>query len=78
MRVRLTPSAEYDLEEVESHIAEHNPTAAIATVLHILSSLQHLGDHNEIGRPGRVQDAREWVIADTPFIAAYRIRADTV
>lgn len=78
MRVRLTPSAERDLEEIEAYIAADNPSAAIDTVLRVLDSLAYLGEHSEIGRAGRIAGTREWVIPETPFIAAYRIGSNTV
>ena len=56
MRVRLTPSAEHDLEEIETYIARDNPRAAVDTALRVLESLEYLGEHNEMGRSGRVRD----------------------
>jgi toxin ParE1/3/4 len=73
VHVRLTPSAERDLDEIEAYIATDNPAAAIDTVLRVIDSLAHLGEHPEIGRAGRIAGTREWVIPKTPFIAAYRI-----
>jgi toxin ParE1/3/4 len=37
-----------------------------------------LSENPEIGRPGRVRDTRELVVARTPFIVAYRIRPAVV
>ena len=76
--LRLTPSAERDLEEIELHIAADNPNAAIDTVLRVIDSLQYLSGHPNMGREGRIDGTREWVVPETTFIAAYRIRDNTV
>ena len=78
MHVRLTPSAERDLDEIEAYIATDNPVAAIDTVLQVIDSLAHLGEHPEMGRAGRIVGTREWVIPKTPFIAAYRISGKAI
>jgi toxin ParE1/3/4 len=37
-----------------------------------------LAIHPEIGRPGRVRGTREFVIAGTPYLPAYRFAGDVV
>ena len=78
MRVRLTPSAERDLDEIEAYISADNVSAAIDTVLRVIDSIRHLGDHPDMGRAGRIGGTREWVVPETPFIVPYRIRDNTV
>lgn len=78
MRVRLTPSAERDLDEIEAYIAADNVSAAIDTVLRVIDSIRHLGDYPDMGREGRIGGTREWVVPETPFIVPYRIRDNTV
>ena len=78
MRVRLTPSAERDLEDIEIFISADNPGAAIETVLGIIDSIQILADHPEVGRSGRIEGTREYVVPGTSFIAAYRITSDQI
>ena len=78
MRVRLTPSAERDLDEIEAYICADNVSAAIDTVLRVIDSIRHLGDNPDMGREGRVGGTREWVVPETPFIVPYRIRDNTV
>ena len=52
MRVRLTPSAERDLDEIEAYICADNVSAAIDTVLRVIDSIRHVGDHPDMGRAG--------------------------
>jgi len=73
-----TGGAERDLDEIEAYIATDNPVAAIDTVLRVIDSLAHLGEHPEMGRAGRIAGTREWVIPKTPFIAAYRISGKAI
>jgi toxin ParE1/3/4 len=70
MTVRWTPTALRDLESLDAHIAEDAPEAAAATVERILSGIEALRRHPEMGRRGRVPGTRELVIA--PWIVAHR------
>ena len=78
MQIRLTPSATADLEAIEAYIAEDNPTAAVQTVLRVLEAIEGLAEFPNVGRPGRVFGTRELVIGGTPFIAVYRVEANTL
>ena len=78
MRVRLTVLASSDLEAIADYIAQDNPDPAAAVVLRVLDALDLLGTFPDVGRLGRVDGTREAVLARTPFVAAYRVRDDTV
>ncbi len=78
MRIRLTKSAASDLEFIHRFIEADNPTAATATVLRVLSAIEGIVEFPNIGRPGRVHGSRELVVSQTPFIAVYRLRANTI
>jgi toxin ParE1/3/4 len=56
------------------YIAEDNPQAAFDQDELIKSVVKLLADNIEMGRPGRVKNTRELIIAGTPFIAVYRIK----
>lgn len=60
------------------YIARDNPSAARRTVRIILGSVETLTRFPQAGRPGRVRNTRELVIAKTPFIAPYRVRDDRI
>jgi toxin ParE1/3/4 len=74
----LTRSAERDSEDIEAYIAVDNPSAGIDTVLCVSDSIRQLGSYPETGCKRRIADTREWIIPETPFIAAYRIRDNTI
>ncbi|GAB4524561.1 MAG: type II toxin-antitoxin system RelE/ParE family toxin [Amphiplicatus sp.] len=78
MRVRFTRPALADLEEAFAFIAERNPHAAADVVEAVEGAVAALARHPRLGRPGRVKGTREFVIAGTPFIAAYRETDETV
>jgi toxin ParE1/3/4 len=64
------------LEDIHELIAEDNPAAAGRTVERIRIAVERLITSPAIGRPGRVADTRELVIAGTPYIVPYRVKDD--
>jgi toxin ParE1/3/4 len=50
--------------------------SAEAVAERILSAVDLLAAHPEMGRPGRVLGTREVVIPNTPYIIPYRIRRE--
>jgi len=70
MNIRWTQTALRDLESLGAYIAEEAPGAAAAVVDEVLSGIQALTRHPEMGRRGRVAGTRELVIA--PYVVAYR------
>jgi toxin ParE1/3/4 len=78
MKIRWLASALGDLQEIAQYIAEDNPAAARRTIRTIREAAQHLTQHPEMGRPGRVEGTRELVISGTPYLMAYRVRSRTV
>jgi len=70
MTIRWTPTALRDLGSLDAYIAEDAPKAAAANVERILSGIEALKRHPEMGRKGRVAGTRELVVA--PYIVAYR------
>ena len=78
MRIRLTTSAENDLESIEAYIRQDNARAAVTTVLHVLDSIEGLMKYPNLGRPGRLSGTRELVIGGTPFIAIYSVRQNII
>jgi toxin ParE1/3/4 len=60
------------------YIAKENPSAVLRLDEDIERQIARLADNPEAGRAGRVQGTRELVIARTPFIAVYRVKARRV
>ena len=66
------------LQRVRAYIARDNPGAAERVRERILSAVRNLADMPNMGRPGRVEDTRELVVSDTPYIVAYTVLDDQV
>lgn len=79
MKVRWSAESIDDLAALRAFIAAERPASAIRMARQISDTVETLLSENpEIGRPGRVRDTRELVVARTPFIVAYRIRPAVV
>ena len=77
-RLEWTVPALHDLVAAGEYIAQENPKAAKRTANRIKEAVEHLRDHPNLGRPGRLSDTKELVISGTPFIAVYWIRKGAV
>jgi toxin ParE1/3/4 len=62
-----------DLEGIRRYIAQENQAAGARIRARIRNAVEQLVDHPHLGRPGRVEGTREFVIAGTPFIVVYRV-----
>ena len=67
-----------NLEQTYDYVAETNVDAAIAIVLKIQAATDQLSEFPMMGRTGRVDDTRELVIANTPYIIIYRVNRNAV
>jgi toxin ParE1/3/4 len=63
-----------DLDAAAEYIALDNPEAGIAFVQRVKQAVDLLATFPELGRPGRVSNTRELVVAGTRYIVPYRIR----
>ncbi len=73
MKLRFTPNAVADIDNVYEYIAAENPVAAQSVLLRIEQLIDQLPAHPLLGRPGRVSGTHELIIPNTPFIAVYEI-----
>jgi toxin ParE1/3/4 len=78
VKVRWTALATDHLKSAHEYIAAEDVAAADRLIERILSAVQALGQHPQLGRKGRVEGTRELVLTGTPFIVAYRLRHDQV
>ena len=78
MRARWLRRALQNLDEEAAYIATDDPRAAARTVQSIAISVARLAAHPASGRAGRVPGTRELIVSGTPYIVAYRVRAETV
>jgi toxin ParE1/3/4 len=66
------------LEAIGDYISADKPNAAERTVQRIRELVNELGSQPHLGRPGRIADTRELVVAGTPFVIPYRVRDERV
>lgn len=78
MKLAWTRIALADLDSAYEYVVDDNPAAAARIIERIRKALEAAGRHPEIGRPGRVQGTRELIIPGTPFIVAYRAKANRI
>lgn len=78
MRLRWLRAARADLRRIGRTIAQDSPEAAERVTARIVQAVDLLQDHPGLGRAGRVLGTRELVVVGTPYIAAYRVRDETV
>lgn len=69
-----TERALADVDDIFAYVASDSPAAAERLTFVIETKAQLLLDHPEIGRPGRVDGTREFVVTGTPYILPYRVR----
>jgi len=73
MRVRWSRPARQQLDRQAAYIAIDNPVAARLVVQRVRAAARGLATHPLKGRPGRVLDTRELVVAHTSLIIAYKV-----
>ena len=78
MRLEWSAFAIEDRIAIFDYIEAGSPRAAIDVDERISNQLSLLILHPESGRIGRVAGTRELVIANTPYLAAYVIRGETI
>lgn len=64
--------ARAELSAITDYIETESPEAALRFIPQIVSSVDMLIDHPEIGRPGRVNNTRELIVHKS-YIVAYSV-----
>jgi toxin ParE1/3/4 len=78
MIVTWAVEAERDLVALCDRIALDDPRRALEIGDEIFAAVERLTDLPRRGRPGRVADTRELVLAPLPWIAIYRVDSAAV
>jgi len=73
MQILWRDQAEADLVQLFDYLIELDPRAALRIHETIRDQVARLADYPGLGRPGRVADTRELVIARTPYLVAYTV-----
>ena len=78
MKLRWTDGAIEDLQSAHEYLAAENEKASAESADRIVSAVERLEQFPQMGRTGRVDATRELVVTGTPFIAAYRLKRDSI
>ena len=73
MLVKWLPRALRDIEVIFDLIEPENRAAALRILDKFEQAGVHLSRFPHLGRPGRVEGTREYVISGTPYIMPYRV-----
>ena len=76
MNVNFTPEALSDLQNIRCYIAKHNEPAADRVISRIRQVVDIFGTFPLLGRPGIVEDTREFPIPGLPYIIVYQIASE--
>ena len=78
MRVRWSPAAVGDLEQIADYLREHNPGFAQPTVQRLYEAAQSLTKFPYRGRVGNEPGLRELVTSPLPYIIVYEVSEQAV
>jgi addiction module RelE/StbE family toxin len=73
MKVVFDARAAEDLTQIHSWIAADNLSAAAGVAEAILAGVERLAAYPLIGRVGKVEGTREWVVPRLPYIVVYQV-----
>ncbi|MBA4224492.1 type II toxin-antitoxin system RelE/ParE family toxin [Bosea sp. (in: a-proteobacteria)] len=74
MKLLWTRRALVEIDEIFAYVAADSPIAAERLALLIEAKALLLINQPNMGRPGRVDGTREFVVTGTPYILPYRVR----
>jgi plasmid stabilization system protein ParE len=78
MRIRWTPAAAADLQNISDYLKDHHSRYREPTLRKMYASLQSLKDWPYRGRVGREEGTRELLFHPLPYIAVYRVREQSI
>jgi toxin ParE1/3/4 len=78
MQIKWLHRALRNLEQAHSYILKENPKAAQELILKIQNAANQLKNYPFMGKSGRIENTRELIIPNTPYILIYRIKEETV
>ena len=74
MKLFWTARALSEIDAIFAYVAADSPSAAEQLAVLIETKARLLTDQRDMGRPGRVDGTREFVVTGTPYILPYRVR----
>ena len=73
IRLRWSPAAAADLEEIAKYLHTHHPSLAATTIHRLYAAAKSLKKNPEMGRVGKVMGTRELVLAPLPYLLVYSV-----
>lgn len=74
MRIIWQDEAERDLDRIAEYILKDDPAAALRLIYTLREATRVLSEHPNVGRIGRVEGTREFVISGLPIFCPIRLR----
>ncbi len=78
MRIRWTPAAAADLEQISNYLKEHHPHYRQPTIRKVYEAIRSLKDMPHRGRLGREEGTRELFFPPAPYVAVYRVKEQSI
>ncbi|MBA4180373.1 MAG: type II toxin-antitoxin system mRNA interferase toxin, RelE/StbE family [Anaerolinea sp.] len=78
MKVRWSPEAYEDLDNLRGWVARQRPDASVRVAARIVQASRRLGRFPNSGKLGRVPESREAPVPGVPWILQYRIKDNHV
>jgi toxin ParE1/3/4 len=78
MRIRWTPAAAADLQQINDYLKQHHPHCRQLTMRKLYDTSRSLKDWPGRGRPESEEGTREIVFPPLPYVAVYRVKQQTV
>jgi len=72
MRIRRTPAAAADLQQINDYLREHHPRYRQPTMRKLYDAIRALKQSPQLGRLEREDGTREFLFSPLPYIAVYR------
>jgi toxin ParE1/3/4 len=77
LNVKFTPQARADLIGIRAWIAQDDDRAADRVLSRIRQTAMLLGQFPMMGRPGQVEDTREFTVTGLPYVLVYQLVTPT-
>lgn len=73
MQIDWTKQAIEDISEIEVYISQDRLATAKRVAAHLWSSVEHLAEFPELGKPGRRPGTRSLIVP--PYVITYRVHS---
>jgi toxin ParE1/3/4 len=78
MRIRWTPAAAADLQHISDYLKQYHARYRQPTLRKLYDTIRDLKNWPGRGRPGSEEGTREILFPPLPYVAVYRVTAQTI